>query len=132
MNKSRILNNLLATTVFCGALGMAAPAWAQDQKQDTQPQSGPVEATNPANAASANADTQAADQGTIVITGSRIPQPNLTAVSPVTVLNSQEVRLSGATRAEDLVNSLPQAFASQSGNLSNGSTGTATINLRNL
>jgi iron complex outermembrane receptor protein len=130
MNKTRILTNLLATTVFCGALGIAAPAYAQDQKQDTQPQSGPVEASTPG--VSANADTQAADQGTIVITGSRIPQPNLTAVSPVTVINSQEVRLSGATRAEDLVNSLPQAFASQSGNLSNGSTGTATINLRNL
>ncbi|MEA3002089.1 MAG: hypothetical protein QOH81_877 [Sphingomonadales bacterium] len=130
MNKTRILNNLLATTVFCGALGIAAPAYAQDQKQDTQPQSGPVEASTPG--VSANADTQAADQGTIVITGSRIPQPNLTAVSPVTVVNSQEVRLSGATRAEDLINSLPQAFAAQSGNLSNGSTGTATINLRNV
>src|SRR4051794_18902433 len=124
MNKNRILNNLLATTVFCGALGVAAPAYAQDQRQDTQPQSGPVEAANPA----ANAD----DQGAIVITGSRIPQPNLTSVSPVTVVNSQEVRLSGATRAGDIVNALPQAFASRSGNLSNGSTGTATLNLRNL
>src|SRR6185503_1110266 len=81
---------------------------------------------------SADANPQAADQGAIVITGSRIPQPNLTAVSPVTVVNSQEVRLSGATRAEDIVNSLPQAFAAQSGNVSNGSSGTATINLRNL
>ena len=32
-------------------------------------------------------------------------------VSPVTVVNSQEIRLSGATRAEDIVNELPQAFA---------------------
>jgi iron complex outermembrane receptor protein len=132
MTKNRILANLLATTVFCSALGIAGPAYAQDQKKDTQPQSGPIEATNPANAASANGDTQAGDQGAIVITGSRIPQPNLTAVSPVTVVNSQEVRLSGATRAEDIVNSLPQAFAAQSGNVSNGSSGTATINLRNL
>ena len=118
MNKNRILNQLLATTVFCGALGIAAPAYAQDQKRDNQPQSGPVEASNPANA-NANADAQASDQGTIVVTGSRIPQPNLTAVSPVTVVNSQEVRLSGTTRAEDLINSLPQAAASQSGNVSN-------------
>ena len=130
MNKTSILTNLLATTVFCGAMGVAAPAFAQGQRQDTQPQSGPVEASNPNT--SANADTEAADQGAIVVTGSRIPQPNLTSVSPVTVVNSQEVRLSGATRAEDIVNALPQAFASQSGNLSNGSTGTATINLRNL
>ena len=125
-----IRRQLLTTTFICSALAAATAAQAQDQKQDTQPQSGPVEASNPN--VSANADTQAADQGAIVITGSRIPQPNLTSVSPVTVLNSQEIRLSGATRAEDLVNSLPQAFAAQSGNISNGSTGTATINLRNL
>jgi outer membrane receptor protein involved in Fe transport len=130
MNRTRILTNLLATTVFCGALGIAAPAYAQDQKQDTQPQSGPVEASNPT--VSSDANNQAADQGAIVVTGSRIPQPNLTSVSPVTVINSQEVRLSGTTRAEDLINSLPQAVASQSGNISNGSSGTATINLRNL
>ncbi|HEY1605398.1 MAG TPA: TonB-dependent receptor [Allosphingosinicella sp.] len=126
MTKKNILTDLLATTVFCGALGIAAPAYAQNQTQDAQPQS----ATPPTTAPSA--DAQASDQGTIVITGSRIPQPNLTAVSPVTVVNSQEVTLSGATRAEDIINSLPQAVASQSGNISNGSTGTATINLRNL
>jgi outer membrane receptor protein involved in Fe transport len=129
MNKNRILTNLLATTVFCGVVGIAAPAYAQDQKQDTQPQSGPVEATNPATATSANAQ---GDQGTIVVTGSRIPQANLTSVSPVTVVNSQEVRLEGTTRTEDLVNNLPQVTASQAGNVSNGATGTATVNLRNL
>ncbi|HEX4736106.1 MAG TPA: TonB-dependent receptor [Allosphingosinicella sp.] len=121
---------LLASTFFCGTLMMAGTAQAQDQRQDAQPQSGPVEAANPANAASA--DAQPSDQGAIVITGSRIPQPNLTSVSPVTVINSQEVRLSGTTRTEDLINALPQVTASQAGNLSNGSTGTATVNLRNL
>jgi hypothetical protein len=35
------------------------------------------------------------------------------AVSPVTVVNSQEIRLQGTTRTEDLINSLPQAFARQ-------------------
>jgi iron complex outermembrane receptor protein len=126
----RLHHRLLASTMFCGALFGASVARAQDQRQDTQPQSGPVEASNPNT--SANANTEAADQGTIVITGSRIPQPNLTSVSPVTVVNSQEVRLSGTTRTEDLINALPQVTASQAGNLSNGSTGTATLNLRNL
>ena len=68
----------------------------------------------------------------IVVTGSRIPQPNLTAASPVTVVNSQEIRLQGTTRTEDLINSLPQAFAGQGGNLANGASGTATVNLRGL
>src|SRR5262249_26090926 len=68
----------------------------------------------------------------IVITGTRIPQPNLTSASPVTVLGQQEVKLSGTTRTEDLINSLPQSFAAQGSNISNGSTGTASVNLRGL
>jgi outer membrane receptor protein involved in Fe transport len=68
----------------------------------------------------------------IVITGTRIPQPNLTSASPVTVLSAQEVKLQGTTRTEDLINSLPQAFAAQGSNVSNGATGTATVNLRGL
>jgi iron complex outermembrane receptor protein len=122
-------SRLLASTILFGTVMAASPARAQDQRQDTQPQSGPVEASNPATAPNANAD---AEQGAIVITGSRIPQPNLTSTSPVTVVNSQEIRLSGTTRTEDIVNNLPQVTASQAGNISNGSTGTATVNLRNL
>ncbi|HET9398878.1 MAG TPA: TonB-dependent receptor, partial [Sphingomicrobium sp.] len=68
----------------------------------------------------------------IIVTGSRIPQPNLESASPVTVVSSQEVKLSGTTRTEDLINSLPQVFATQGSNISNGSSGTATISLRGL
>lgn len=64
-------------------------------------------------------------------TGSRIRQPNLASTRPVTVINSEELTFQGATRVEDPVNNLPQAFADQGGNISNGSSGTATINLRN-
>jgi iron complex outermembrane receptor protein len=68
----------------------------------------------------------------VVVTGSRIPQPNLTSVSPVTAVGSDQVKIEGVTRVEDLINNLPQAFADFGGNLSNGSTGAATVNLRNL
>lgn len=68
----------------------------------------------------------------IVVTGSRIPQPNLEGNSPVSVIGAQEVRLQGVTQVEDLINNLPQAFADQGGNISNGASGTATVNLRNL
>ncbi len=117
MRKNQFLRNLLATTFICGSVGIASPAFAQDD----QPQAGPVEASD--------ADDQ---EGAIVVTGSRIPAPNLTAVSPVTVVNSQEIRLQGTTRTEDLINSLPQAFAGQGGNLANGASGTATVDLRGL
>ncbi|KKC25532.1 TonB-dependent receptor [Sphingomonas sp. SRS2] len=74
----------------------------------------------------------AEEDAVIIVTGSRIPQPNLTGATPVTVMSSAEIKLQGTTRTEDLINSLPQAFAGQGGNIANGATGTATLNLRGL
>jgi len=68
----------------------------------------------------------------IIVTGSRIPQPNLEGTSPVTMLGQQEVKLQGTMQVEDLINNLPMAFAGQGGNISNGASGTSTINLRDL
>jgi outer membrane receptor protein involved in Fe transport len=68
----------------------------------------------------------------IVVTGTRIPSPNLTSVAPVTSLGAADIKAQGVSRVEDLINSLPQAFASQGSNYSNGSSGTATVNLRGL
>src|SRR5881397_2163762 len=68
----------------------------------------------------------------IVVTGTRIPTPNLTSVAPVTSVTSADIKAQGVTRVEDLINSLPQSFAAQGSNVSNGSNGTATVNLRAL
>ncbi len=68
----------------------------------------------------------------VVVTGSRVASPNLTSSSPITVVNSQEFRLEGATRVEDLINNLPQAFSGQGSSISNGATGTAEVDLRGL
>jgi iron complex outermembrane receptor protein len=68
----------------------------------------------------------------IVVTGSRIPQPNLTSPSPVTAVSSEEVRLEGATRIEDVLNSLPQVTASSGSTVNGGTSGTATVDLRGL
>jgi outer membrane receptor protein involved in Fe transport len=128
---------LLATTLLVGAGMAASPAFAQDpappaNPADTAPPetTAPVEATTPP---STNAQGETVrNAGDIVITGTRIPQPNLTSASPVTVLSSQDIKLQGTTRTEDIINSLPQSFAAQGSNISNGSTGTATVNLRGL
>ncbi|ACJ01066.1 TonB-dependent receptor plug domain-containing protein [Rhodospirillum centenum] len=80
----------------------------------------------------ATAQTPQGQVEEIIVTGSRIRQGNLTSTSPVTVIGSEEFAFQGTTRVEDLVNNLPQAFADQGGNVSNGSTGTATVDLRNL
>src|SRR6185295_15431786 len=60
----------------------------------------------------------------VEVTGSRIPSPTITSESPVTVLTSQEIKYTGLTSTSDIINQLPQAFADQGGNLSNGSSGT--------
>jgi outer membrane receptor protein involved in Fe transport len=79
------------------------------------------------------ADAAPADAGrTIVVTGSRIASPNLTSTAPITNLTSEDIKLQGTTKTEDLLNSLPQVFAAQSSTLANGATGTATVDLRGL
>ncbi|PZU17954.1 MAG: TonB-dependent receptor [Citromicrobium sp.] len=106
------------------ALGLAlagSPAFAQTTEEDVGV--GPVESV----------DTPTAEQGdVIIVTGTRILQPNLESASPVTVVGAAEITQTGTTRVEDLINSLPQVFAGQGSTVSNGSTGTATVNLRGL
>jgi outer membrane cobalamin receptor len=58
--------------------------------------------------------------GEIVVTGSRIVQPNLESTTPVTQVTAADVVTQGVTRVEDLVNQLPQAFAAQNVTVSNG------------
>ncbi len=119
---SRALAPLLVTTV----LGLSSPAFAQ---ADAAAQPSP-DAAAPSTTNAQGAPVQASQD--IVITGSRIPQPNLTSASPVTVVSSQDIKLSGTTRTEDLLNSLPQSFAAQGSTVSNGATGTAEANLRGI
>jgi iron complex outermembrane receptor protein len=68
----------------------------------------------------------------VEVTGSRIPTANLESVSPVTVMTAKEMKLDGVRSVENLLNNMPQVFADQGGTISNGSSGTATVNLRNF
>ncbi len=105
---------LLASTAMVGAALLTAPAFAQETQVGPQ-----------------TSATQEPGE-TIVVTGSRIPRPDLESASPVTVIGAVEIKQTGVTRVEDLINSLPQVFAGQGGNVSNGATGTATLDLRGL
>ena len=83
----------------------------------------------------ANAQT-AADNSTlqeVIVTGTRIAAaPNQVSISPVIAITPLELKQSGATRIEDVLNQLPQVFASQGAAISNGSDGTANVDLRGL
>src|SRR5690606_36145003 len=105
------------TKLMCGTaplvLGIAAvsaPAYAQEQ----------------------DAQEASASDEVIIVTGSRIRQPNLESASPITVVSAEEFKQTGTTRVEDLINSLPQVSAGQGSGVSNGATGTATLDLRGL
>ena len=68
----------------------------------------------------------------IEITGTRIPSPNLESSSPVAVIGADDIKFEGVRNVENLLNNLPQVFASQGGTYANGATGTATVDLRGL
>ena len=68
----------------------------------------------------------------VVVTGSRISTPNMTSISPVTAIAAEDIAATGKMRVEDIINQLPQAMAAQGSTISNGSTGTATVDLRGL
>src|SRR4051812_31195306 len=58
----------------------------------------------------------------IVITGSRIPRTDLKAISPVTLIKSDEIKSEGSTNVEEVLNQLPQVNPSQGEFVSAGST----------
>ncbi|MFL6751379.1 MAG: TonB-dependent receptor plug domain-containing protein, partial [Sphingomicrobium sp.] len=92
-----------------------------------------AQALAPETDAALPADTQPAGEGQlIVVTGSRIPRLNLTAVSNVTVVRDEVIKLEGVTRAEELLNQLPMVSPDQGAFVSNGASGTATVDLRGL
>ncbi|RLQ22161.1 TonB-dependent receptor [Seongchinamella sediminis] len=68
----------------------------------------------------------------VVVTGSRIQRANLVSASPVTQIDAEEFKFQGVTRVEDLMAKMPQVYSNQNTGQSNGATGTATLNLRNL
>ena len=68
----------------------------------------------------------------VVVTGSRIHMPNLSSASPIYHIDAEALTFQGNTRVEDTLRLLPQVFSTQNAGISNGATGTATLNLRNL
>ncbi|GAA4778700.1 TonB-dependent receptor [Stakelama sediminis] len=101
----------------------AAPAFAQQTDSSATPVVGTATASD------TTTDTAAQD---IVVTGSLIRRPNLESSSPITAVDSKEFKYQGSTAVEDTLNQLPQFTPDANSNVSNGSDGTANINLRDL
>ena len=104
----------LAVSAALGITGMvtAGPALAQDQ-QDAEDSDALLEE--------------------VIVTGSRIvSEDGVGRTSPVTVMGMEDIDSFGLTRVEDFLNQLPSIEAGQNSFISNGSTGTAQVDLRGL
>lgn len=128
---------LRPASIFALAVAIAvqpSPAFSQGQDLRDPPQNAPTATkAEPGSMAPPQASETSQDvTETIVVTGSRIPRPNLTAVSPVTLVDQQDVQIEGATLVEELLNRLPQVRPSQGVFVSNGATGTAEVDLRGI
>jgi hypothetical protein len=67
----------------------------------------------------------------VIVTGSRISNPNLTSSSSVTTLGEGEIDARGVLRVEDLLSTLPQTLSGE-GSTSGVGGAQATVNLRGL
>lgn len=120
MKKSTLLKAGAAPLAISLAL-VSAPAFAQ------------VADGPPPEDTTVNADGSDEDRGAIVVTGSRIARPDLNSVSPVTIVDSEQVELTGTVTLETLLNDLPSVIPGNN-RTSNNSGGFAfsTLDLRGL
>jgi outer membrane receptor protein involved in Fe transport len=119
---------LSATALRSGALlGLAligtAPAYAQDTADQTATAADPTvdQTAEPA-----------ADEGAIVVTGSRIRRPNLESPVPVTSIGGEEFFQTGTTSVGDVLNELPALTSTFSQSNSTRFLGTAGLSLLDL
>jgi iron complex outermembrane receptor protein len=116
------------TRLLVGAALIVLPtatAWAQD---------GQTSGENPAPLADAAAQEDAAGAD-VVVTGSRVARPDLSASVPVAVISEELVQQTGAANLQDVLAELPsvgQNLSRTSTNFSTTGNGVASVNLRNL
>jgi outer membrane receptor protein involved in Fe transport len=77
-------------------------------------------------------DEATSQEQTIVVTGSLIRNPNLTASAPVATIGSQELELRQSNVAEEVLRTLPGAVPSVGSNVNNGNGGSSYVDLRGL
>ncbi|HLY79836.1 MAG TPA: TonB-dependent receptor plug domain-containing protein, partial [Caulobacteraceae bacterium] len=132
-----------AALLAMGGMAHAADATSDNALQTATAGAGHVSAAAPIQtlraAADAAADSSSATNVTeIVVTGSRIPQPNLTSVSPIAAVSHQQFELTGKTDVIDLLNTLPQNFQNNTSDFSSTTNpltspgGVSTADLRGL
>lgn len=107
--------NLLATA--CMTVLSTQPVWAQNAPSDTaQP--------------NAKESTKLED---VIVTGTRISNPNVVSPTPISVLTAEDIKATGAINIGDILTRMPQlATTFTMGNSGQGQIGTAGLALQDL
>lgn len=112
----KLFNRKIYTSAAPFALGLAlisAPSMAQEAPED--------------------AALEDADEGdVIVVTGSRLSNPNLELSSPVATVGASEIDLRQANTAEEFIREIPGVVPSIGSNVNNGNGGSTFLNLRGI
>lgn len=111
--KSSIKSQLRLGSILSIALASSIPAFAQESSPETEEVAGEV----------------------IIVTGSRIPRPDIESNVPVAVVGAVDVERDAAINVQDILSELPQVGIGNSRTNSNflvSGNGVSTINLRNL
>ncbi len=138
--------NLLGTTLLVAAAALATSAHAQDtlpgQDASAPSQSTPPTANQTGQTPAGDTDTdraadpENADQGEVVVTGSRIASPSATSASPLQIIGAEQIQQSGAINVQDLLLQNPTfgtpAISRTNSSFATQSAGVATVDLRNL
>ena len=100
-----------AATFVIAILATPVAAWAQ----------------TPATTAAA-----AAEDETIVVTGSLIKNPNLVSASPITVTTAETIQLRGSNVAEEVLREIPGIVPNIGSSVNNGNGGASFVDLRGI
>lgn len=115
-----LVHRVASISLLFWTLGKVAPSFAADTQTSAE---------------SADATPALAE---VVVTGSRIAQPNMTSTSPIEVVSSKELLFEGTSNIYDLMNNLPQNFQNAVTDLSatqnplGAAGGISTADLRGL
>ena len=120
MIDTTIRRQLLASTIIAGSL-VSVPAFAQ------------VAPATPTTTQAAGDTVQTSEPNdTIVVTGTLIANPNLTASSPVTSVSSGELQLRQTNTAEQILRDIPGVVPGVGQQVNNGNAGRSEVDLRGL
>lgn len=122
MTKSFYRTALCTSTALVAAAALSAPAAAQDDELDPTIQPAPA----------AQEEAPVVTNEVIVVTGTRISNPNLELTSPVTVVGEEELTYRQSNTAEEFIRQLPGAVPSVGSAVNNGNGGASFVNLRGI